>query len=392
MRRILETAMRHRLIVGGASIAIGAQLLVDGAGFSTLALAALSAAWIAESTVRGRAAGDDATPSVVDTLALTDAHEMLSAQHEHLEQEIGRLRALLGDSFTQIRGSFEGLSGSIREQDDVIVELIDRMAGTAHGDESGDGGEERLSMSDFARRTDEVLDHFIELSRVTRDYSDVLIDKVSEMAKQMEAVVKMLDGINGIASRTNLLALNASIEGVRAGEAGAAFCVVADEVRSLSTDSRKFSEEIDAVVWECQKTAREIRQLAAEMGAQDLDIAAASKQDVDRMMKQLEETNRYATGKAAQAKDLSNTIRANVNVSMRSLQFEDMCIQVVDSATKNLAFAQTLCADIQAETTSEEPAEVALAERVEQLRATQASLVRVQVSQTSVEEGEVELF
>ena len=91
-----------------------------------------------------------------------------------------------------------------------------------------------------------------QLSKTTQNTFDITKqagsarDRVASLAESTSSVEEVVAFIKGIAEQTNLLALNATIEAARAGEAGKGFAVVASEVKALAAQTSDATTQITA--------------------------------------------------------------------------------------------------------------------------------------------------
>jgi len=158
------------------------------------------------------------------------------------------------------------------------------------------------NFNSYANHINEIIDHSDVVIAETETNVRVLSDNIYGTNKQLDSIVqvfhhlendftnikKMSDGITGIASRTNLLSLNASIEAARAGEAGRGFSVVAEQIRELSASTKNLVNGIDKSI---QALLESINKVKGEIQI-SISTSSANLQkvnDVENNIKQVKE-------------------------------------------------------------------------------------------------------
>jgi methyl-accepting chemotaxis protein len=101
---------------------------------------------------------------------------------------------------------------------------------------------------ELSNAADEVMRDATKEVNKAGDHVSQVNDAMKEITVSGKEIGKILKVINGIAFQTNLLALNAAVEASRAGEAGAGFAVVAEEVRNLAVRSAEAAKDSEGLI------------------------------------------------------------------------------------------------------------------------------------------------
>lgn len=136
-------------------------------------------------------------------------------------------------------------------------------------------------------------------------------ETMEELQKKSKEVQQITEVIFTISNQTNLLALNASIESARAGEAGRGFSVVAEQIRTLSEETRQSTEKIAGIVQELGQHAQDAT-----------DIVATS---IEAMNKQ--------NGMVEAVADNFGTVRDNIDVLTKRV--EDINVKIENLVSSN---------------------------------------------------------
>ncbi|WP_052729306.1 methyl-accepting chemotaxis protein [Chromobacterium vaccinii] len=242
-----------------------------------------------------------------------------------VERDVTQMQTILSDAIVKLVQGFSDIEAMLREQQALALKIVQ------HGDH-GDG----VGFDAFLKRTSQSMTEFVDNTVSTSKTAMVLVDRMHEIKKRVDAVESALSDMAEITAQTNMLALNAAIEAARAGEAGRGFAVVADEVRKLSQRSSDFSgqirQSIDLMVQAIEHAKSEI----FEMASRDMNFALDAKTQIEDMLSQLSRMN-SDTGQAVdQLSQIAGRVGDSVRSTVTALQFQDLVSPLVRNVSSRM--------------------------------------------------------
>ncbi|MBO4337550.1 MAG: hypothetical protein J5842_05715, partial [Lachnospiraceae bacterium] len=243
------------------------------------------------------------------------------------------------DTMRNLSEAITGVSaGATQQAEDVssaaynvsqIVTSLSSMSETIDKAEECTGSMTRNSegvSKSFDELIDAIHDSMQELEQVTKEMSGV--------GASVDTVIQAADVINQIASQTNLLSLNASIEAARAGDAGRGFAVVAGEIGTLAYQSNNSAASIKQVMDELKvqtgKAIELVNQLNAVMAEQETSSSASKEylktlfEDINNTKENFDIIRNDATQIRSACDVMNNTIESLSAISQENAASAEM--------------------------------------------------------------------
>lgn len=212
---------------------------------------------------------------------IKQALEHISGSMNDVLRQIGASAQQVLSGSEQVSNSAQSLALGASEQAGTIEELATSM------------GEISVQIDDNAANAALASEKAVQVGRQMSDSTQrmqQMTAAMTEIIRTSHEIGNILKTIEDVALQTNILALNASVEAARAGDAGRGFTVIANEVRNLAEESSRASRDTSALV-ESATAAVESGAAIASEAAASIQKAAGGAREVADIMKQISQAS-----------------------------------------------------------------------------------------------------
>jgi methyl-accepting chemotaxis protein len=255
---------------------------------------------------------------------------------------------------TQLSTAVEQIAEGAETQAQLIVEASKESEGV--GETATDTltrVENMIKMFEAANKATQAGGHAMEETIKSTDLmlegSKESVNRIDTLSKSSEQIQEIVDVIRDIATQTNILAINAAIEAVRAGKQGKGFAVVAEEVKTLSADSKNQAKDISTLVQsvlkETESAVSTIKTMASnvELGRRSIEDTSKSFTDINQSVENTSKTaQEIAASAGAQKTSIDSVSKSLDKISGIATDTSTSGTQLAASAKDLLAKMQEL--------------------------------------------------
>jgi Methyl-accepting chemotaxis protein (MCP) signalling domain len=248
-----------------------------------------------------------------------------------LFHRIRRTAQTLTGASTDMRAAAQQAAAATNQQSAAIAQTaatIEEMSATAR------------SIAASAQTTSSAAAQTSHTVEDMREQVETIAQRTVELGRGGERIGDIMQLITEIAERTNLLALNASIEAARAGDAGKGFAVVASEVRKLAERSVRSADSIKEIVSSVQQDT-DATIVATERGAkqasQVVELMHSTGDELDHALRATEQQRSAADLVAQSMAEIRSAAQQLASEQERRLETTEQVERLVVQLEQTLA-------------------------------------------------------
>ena len=249
------------------------------------------------------------------------------------ENSVSAIVESVSVSSTQLNASSRSLSATAKSGADQAVNVAHEAQNAAANVQTIAAAAQELSAME--QEITRQIDRASSVTTQAVEQADGTRDTINNLTEAVGKIGEVIDLITDIAEQTNLLALNATIEAARAGEAGKGFAVVASEVKSLANqtsnatnDIRHHIEKIQGATEDSAKALYSIAGTISEIS----DISGT----INTSLEEQSKATREIAESVEQAANGTSEVSANIAALSKGVESTGKDSEMILSATNDL--------------------------------------------------------
>jgi len=247
--------------------------------------------------------------STYEIAQLTSAVKKLQSSLMYQITSMSEMADQIGHTVMNVSASISELASTTAETTSSITEISATVEEARETSAISASKAQNVSMNaegvlEIADEGKQATDNAVNGMELIRQEMDAMANRISQLSEQTQSIGSIINSVEDIAEQSNLLAVNAAIEAAKAGEAGAGFAVVAQEVKSLAEQSKSAVERVRGILDDIRK-ATSAAVLAAERSSKAVEAGAQKTEQVGQTISQL-------------AKGLADSAETSMEISISS--------------------------------------------------------------------------